>query len=140
MRQEDRASAAGFVIARFDGRFELLLLPRLKVLHRLRDHRKAHMRMLQPAELRALSSVSSRLLDLEPERGGVPRQKVAFAGNARCPETVDHIGGIRENNHGSVHRNVYLIGRGDGLIRLRIRVNDFPPPLMADDLDGDGVL
>ena len=68
----------GFVIARFGGRLQLLLFPCLKILQRLRDDGKSHMRMLQAAELRALAAINTRLLDLNQKADEYPGRNRAF--------------------------------------------------------------
>ena len=52
---------------------------------------------------------------------------------------MDHVLRIGQNDDRSSDRNVNLIGGGHGLIRLRIRIGNFPPPLMACDLNGDWI-
>src|SRR4051812_1960317 len=97
------------------------------------------MRVLQAAKLRALSVIGPGFIDLEGESRRISGQQIAFAGNVWRPETVNHIFRISENEYGSSDRNVNLIGGCHRLVGLRIWIDNFPPPLMACDLDGDWI-
>src|SRR5436305_1496269 len=46
---------------------------------------------------------------------------------------------FREYDNGSANRNVDFVGGADGLIGLRIGIDNFPPPLMAGDLNRNGI-
>jgi len=52
---------------------------------------KGHVRMLQPAELRALTAEAARLIGLQPDRGGVARNQIPLALQVRNPQAVDHV-------------------------------------------------
>jgi hypothetical protein len=57
------------------------------------------------------------------------------------PEAVDDVGGVEEDLDGAADGDVDLVGGGEdvaGLGEELLAVLDFPPPLVADDLDGEG--
>ena len=118
---------------------ELLRFPLAKCIFPLSHNREAHVGMLQPAEFRTLAVVHTRLVDLKPERRGVTGQEVALAINAGCPEAMYHVSRIRENYNPLSHRHMNLIGGGNRLVRLRVGIDHFPPPLMAYHLNRDTV-
>src|SRR5438552_3155493 len=92
------------------------------------------------AKLGALSAETSFLIGLDPNRGVISGDEVALAVAVWCPEAVDHVSRGAVDDDGHADGYMYLVRGGHGLIWLGVRVRHFPPPLMSDDLDADGVL
>ena len=79
MSEKNFAPANGFRGRGFSRGLQLLLLPCLKLIDGLRNDRKSHMRMLQPAELGALAVISSR-----PYRSGTRKPTNIQAASRVC--------------------------------------------------------
>src|SRR4026207_958302 len=91
------------------------------------------------AELGTLSAIYARAVGLQPERGLVTRNEVAFTVKVRNPETVNHIARREVEDDRPAHGNVNFIrGVDTKARRIGIAVLAVPPPLLAGDGDGDG--
>ena len=93
------------------------------------------MRVLVAAKLGALAAVDTGLVHLHPECILVAGQKVVLAVNVGRPEAVDHVGRIGEHDYRLADGDMNFVGRYYRLVRLRVWIRDFPPPLVAGDLN-----
>src|SRR5271156_4587228 len=119
---------------------QLAVLPRLKLRGRFRNQMKAHLCMLQPAELGALPAVVSRSVCAKPECSVVSRDQVVFACEVGNPEGVDHISRRRRDLDRHADGDVDLIRRNHGAVGFRVGVLHLPPPLVSDHGDCDVLL
>jgi hypothetical protein len=115
----------------------LILQPALELLHRLGHHQERHVGVLMAAELGALAAIRPWRIGLNPGVGHEAWEQVAFALQARHPEAVDDITRGGPDHDRNADRNVQLVWRIDPLVRLLVVIAELPPPLMADDIDGD---
>src|SRR5437660_3389623 len=97
MREKYFASSSLLGIKRIIGGTQLLLFPSGEFLDWLGNDCKAHMSVLQSAELGTLPLVCTLFIDFECKSGRISRQKIAFTSHTRRPETVDHVRGTRQN-------------------------------------------
>ena len=73
---------------------------------RFGDDVEGHVRVLQPAELRALAAEDARPIGLHPDRRRVARNQIALALKVRHPETVDDVARRDLQDDGPVRGNV----------------------------------
>ena len=66
----------------------------------LGDDVERHVRVLKAAELSALPAEDSGLVGLQPDRGDVAGNQIAFALEVRRPEAVDDVAGRDFQHHG----------------------------------------
>src|SRR4051812_28551447 len=120
MGQEHSASTRRFGRGWVRGRLELLLFPRLKLIYWLGCHRESHMRVLKTAEFGTLAAINTGFIHFEPKGRRVAGQQIAFTIDTWSPKTVNHVGGVRENNDRRPNWNVDFVRCGYCLVRLRI--------------------
>src|SRR5437899_2557320 len=114
----------------------LLLHPAFKLLRRIRIHTEQHLRVLRPAVSSALSKEEPGAFRLNPHRIDFVGNEINFSHQARDPKTVDDIRGtqIKEGGQamaGLTDWHVKFIGGYDP----NFGISNFPPPLLADNLD-----
>ena len=102
------------------------------------DDVERHVRVLQPAELRALAAEDARTIGLHPDRRGVAGNQIALAVEVRHPEAVDHVARRDLQHDRAVDRNVEFVRGDHAPARDGVVVPNLPPPLVADDLDRHG--
>ena len=104
--------------------------PRLELRARLRDRVESHVRVLQPAELRAFALERARPRRRQQEPVDAPGDDVDLSIQLRQPDAVDHIVRGPEDVDPRRRRDVELVGGHGG----RARVANLPPPLVPDDV------
>ena len=95
--------------------------------------------MLMTAEFSALPAICARLVRLEPHRILVSRNQIALAMEVRGPKAVNHVYRRCLDHHRLSHGNMNLIRRDYCLISLCGFVSNFPPPLVADNVNSDRI-
>jgi hypothetical protein len=88
---EHISTCAGCPLRRLSGRPAHGREPSFKRIIRFGDDVERHVGVLQAAEFRTLPAKHAGMIGLEPERGRIPRDQIAFALEIRNPETVDHV-------------------------------------------------
>ena len=108
----------------------------------MHDHTQEHVRVLKPAERRAVSEVCAGGKRLDPRLVRAVGDQIGFSRQLRNPEAVDDIrrlerkgGRMAALDCARAHRDMDLVGRDDSLLR----VANLPPPLVADEPYLDGV-
>src|SRR4051812_39092765 len=94
-----------------------------------------HVSMLMSAEFSTLSPERSFLIGADPKCARHTGDEITLAMQRGHPEAVDDIARSRFDDYRRVYGNVDLISRGESLVRLRILVQHFPPPLVTDHRD-----
>ena len=107
----------------------LISLPLCKVRRRLRDDPDAHPGMFFSAIFRAATVVNARSVRGEPAVVFDARDDVDLAAEFRNPEIVNYIRRTETDILRLIRRDVDLIGGYDS----RIRIMNFPPPLVGYD-------
>ena len=87
--------------------------------------------MLDSAELRALAAVHARAVGPEPDLVVMPRNEVLLSTEIRHPEAVDHVVRDQADPKWAAEWDVNLVGEMNTILRDRVFVLDFPPPLMT---------
>src|SRR5262245_53643622 len=131
-------------VGRLARRLGLVLQPGVELVGREGDDPLAHVAVGQAAELGALAHVGAGLVGVEPQRVLAPGDGVLLAVEGRDPERVDDVVGM--------DLQVDVLARGDDqvaagehvlIVELAVAVGvvgELPPPLLACDLHGEGVL
>src|SRR4051812_20425303 len=101
-----------------DSGIELAEIPLIEILARLANNAEGHMRMLQPAELRTLSTPDARLVHFESEIVPISWQQVFLAVNIWRPEAMDHVARCAVDIYDRSHRHMDLIGGTENAIGL----------------------
>ena len=109
---------------------QLRLVPLREIVRRIDERPKAHVRMRQAAKLRALPRIHSRHRRDERQLVDLAGHHVALAAKLRHPEAVDDVGRFQQQANRPVDRDMQFVA---GL--RAVRIIEFPPPLMRDDLD-----
>src|SRR6266851_9707293 len=109
---------------------ELGLVPRREIFRGIDEHSKAHVRVRQTAELRALSRVLSRGVRDKRQLVDLPGHDVALAAELWHPKAVNDIAGLQFEPYRPVDWDVQLVAGLDA-----VRVVKLPPPLIGDDFD-----
>ena len=112
--------------------------PGLKRVHRLGDDFERHVRVLMPAELRALAAIDAGFVRLDPRVGHDARNQIALAHQVRHPEAVNDVRRHRLDDDREADGNVQLVRAGEDIRWRDVVVLKVPPPLMPDDIDGHG--
>ncbi len=89
-----------------------------------------HVRMLDPAELRAFELIAAGAVGLEPEGLELPRHHVVLQAECRDVEAMDHVLRGEDHLHDPVDGDVYGVD-----LALPARMLDLPHPLLADDVE-----
>jgi hypothetical protein len=98
--------------------------------------------VLSSAVLGTISNKNTGLVRLHPGVIDTVGNEIGFTSQLRNPEAVDDIGGLQDQVRGAgspvfgAHRDVNFIGCDNA----KIGILDFPPPLVADESDFDGIL
>ena len=96
-------------------------------------------RVLDAAVLRALTSIHTGTVRLEPGLGRTTGNQVHLPLERGNPEAVDDIARREPHPHAPAGGNVQLVGGRHGLIRGGAGIVDLPPPLVPGHLDREVV-
>ena len=137
--QEDGPPAPAELLERLGGWPSLPGQPLREVHGRVHHHPERHARVLDAAVLRALTSIDTGTVRLEPGLGRTTGNQIHLPLERGDPEAVDDIAGREPHPHAPAGGNVQLVGGRHGLIRGGAGIVDLPPPLVPGHLDREVV-